>query len=140
MLRLAFEPPFLAMTAALAFAALLAGLHGAFRFGPERREERAITFGKAALVENGAGLIRLAGREVRLGHAYSDLVRQDAAHSTGATPWLSDEEVEAYLDRVGKPDQPKFSHLAGQLRQAIDRQSLMAAAQALFRWRKEIIR
>ena len=140
MLRLAFEPPFMAMTAALAFAALLAGLHGAFRFGPERREERAIAFGKAALVENGAGLIRLAGREVGLGSAYSDLVRQDAAHSTGASPWLSDEEVEAYLDRVGKPDQPKFSQLAGQLRQAGDHHSLMAAAQALFRWRKGIIR
>ena len=31
---LAFEPPFLAMTLALLVAALLAGLHGAFRFGP----------------------------------------------------------------------------------------------------------
>ena len=31
---LAFEPPFLAMTLALVVAALLAGLHGAFRFGP----------------------------------------------------------------------------------------------------------
>ena len=140
MLRLAFEPPFMAMTAALAFAALLAGLHGAFRFGPERREERAIAFGKAALVENGAGLIRLAGREARLGKAYSELVRQDAARSTGASPWMGDDEVEAYLDRAGRPDQPKFSQLAAQLRQADDRHSLMAAAQALFRWRKEIIR
>ena len=61
LLQLAFEPPFLAMTLALFVAALLAGLHGAFRFGPARREERAIAFGKAALVENSAGLIRLAG-------------------------------------------------------------------------------
>lgn len=140
MLRLAFEPPFLAMTLALVFAALLAGLHGAFRFGPGRREERAIAFGKAALVENGAGLIRLAGREAGLGGAYADVVRQDAARSTGASPWLKGNEVDAYLDRFGRPGRPGFSELATRLALARDRQSLVAAARALFQWKKEIIR
>ena len=76
LIRLAVEPPFLAMTLALIAAALLAGLHGAVRFGQPRREERAIALGKAALVENSAGLIRLARREARLGAAYADVVRR----------------------------------------------------------------
>ena len=140
LLRLAFEPPFLAMTLALAFAALLAGLHGAFRFGPERRGERSIAFGKTALVENGAGLIRLARREAGLGRAYADVVRQEVARTTGTPALLNEQEIDSYLDRIGKPDQPRFSQLADRLATARDRQGLVAAAGALFQWRKEIIR
>src|SRR6185436_15439404 len=69
LLRLVLEPPFLAMTLALLVAALLAGFHGAIRFGQPRREERTIALGKAALVENSAGLIRLARREVHMSTA-----------------------------------------------------------------------
>ena len=65
-LKLAFEPPFLALTLALVVAALLAGLHGAFRFGPEAHEARAIALGKEALVENSSALFRIARREHRL--------------------------------------------------------------------------
>ena len=139
-LRTAFEPPFLVMTLALLAAALLAGLHGAFRFGPARREERAIAFGKAALVENSAGLIRLAGRESRLGGAYAEMVRQEAARATGAHQWLREGEIDSYLDRLGKTGGPGFSELAARLYLARDRHALVAAARALFQWKKEIIR
>ena len=140
LLRTALEPPFLAMTLALVCAALLAGLHGAFRFGQARREERAIAFGKAALVENSAGLIRLAKREARLGGAYADVVRQDAARLAAAPPALQGEALDAYLDRLTKADAPPFSALAARLAQARDRHELVAAARALFSWKKDIIR
>lgn len=140
LLRLAFEPPFVAMTLALFIAALLAGLHGAFRFGPARREARAIAFGKAALVENSAGLIRLADREARLGGAYVEVVRDETARLTGAPYWLQGERLDRYLDRLGKADRPGFSELADQIRGARDRHSLLAAARALADWKKEIIR
>ncbi|HEV2867299.1 MAG TPA: hypothetical protein VGX37_12390 [Allosphingosinicella sp.] len=140
MLRLAFEPPFLVMTLALFAAAVLAGLHGAFRFGPTRREARAIAFGKAALVENSAGLIRLAEREARLGGAYADVVRQETARTTGAPHWLQGEELDRYLNRLSRPGQPSFSELAAQLYAARDRHALMAAVRALSQWKKEIIR
>lgn len=138
LLRLAFEPPFLVMTLALFFAALLAGLHGAFRFGPARREERAIAFGKAALVENSAGLIRLARREANLGAAYVDVVRQEAARTASAAPVLQGEALDAYLDRLSRPGQPSFSDLVAQFSGARDRHSLMVAARALVQWKKEI--
>ena len=121
LLRLAFEPPFMAMTLALVIAALLAGLHGAFRFGPVRREERAIAFGKAALVENSAGLIRQAEREAALGGAYADVVRQEVARTTGAPPWLQEGELDQYLNKLGRADEASFSELAAELHMAGDR-------------------
>lgn len=139
-LRFAFEPPFVVVTLALLAAALLAGLHGAFRFGPTRREERAIAFGKAALVENSAGLIRLANREARLGAAYAEMVRQETARTTAAPHWLQGEALDSYLDRLGRPGQPRFSELAVRLSDAHDRHGLMAAARSLSLWKKEIIR
>jgi hypothetical protein len=140
LLRTLLEPPFLAMTLALLAAALLAGLHGAFRFGQARREERAIAFGKAALVENSAGLIRIARRETRLGGAYADIVRQDAARIAAAPAALLGEALDAYLDRLGRGDGPPFSALVAQLAAARDKYELVAAARALFSWKKDIIR
>lgn len=139
-LRMAFEPPFLALTLALAVAALLAGLHGAFRFGPARAEGRAVAFGKAALVENSAGLIRLANREAGLGALYADVVRNDAARITAAPHWLQGEALDRYLDRLSRPGEPRFGELAARLAQARDRHGLMAAARALAQWKRGIIR
>jgi hypothetical protein len=139
LLRTLLEPPFLPMTLALVAAALLAGLHGAFRFGQARREQRAIAFGKAALVENSAGLIRIARRETRLGGAYADVVRQDAARIAAAPPNLQGEALDAYLDKLGRGG-PPFSALAARLVAARDRGELVAAARALFSWKKDIIR
>ncbi|HZG45464.1 MAG TPA: hypothetical protein VEZ41_04250 [Allosphingosinicella sp.] len=140
LLRAMFEPPFLAMTLALLVAAFLAGLYGVSRFGPVRRPERAIAFGKAALVENSAALVRLAGREVRLGGAYADLVRDEAARAGAAPPHLQGEALEVYLDRFSKPGDPFFRQLAWDVREAPDRPTLLAAARALFAWKKDMIR
>jgi hypothetical protein len=137
-LRLAFEPPFLALTLVLFVAALLAGLHGAFRFGRERREERVIAFGKAALVENSAALIRMARREHRAGGAYAEVIRDAAAHESAAPPSLTGPELEAYLDRISPPGGPRFSDLAAALRAARDKAALADAARALFTWKKDI--
>jgi len=138
LLRTALEPPFLPMILALLAAALLAGLHGAFRFGQARSEPRSIALGKAALVENSAGLIKLARRETRLGGAYADVVRHDTARLTGAPPTLQSEALDLYLDRLSK-DGPSFSALARQLGEARSRHELVAAARALFSWKKDII-
>ena len=62
-LKLAFDAPFLAVTLTIFAAMLLAAWQALVRFGPVRRRERAIAFGKAALVDNSAALIRKAGRE-----------------------------------------------------------------------------
>lgn len=140
MLRTAFGPPFLAMTLAMLVAALLAGLHGAVRFGPARRAARALPFGKSALVENSAGLIRLARREPSLGGAYAAVLRHEAARAAAAPQWLSDEQLDAYLDRLTRPGAEPFSTLAARLGEAQDRAGLIEAARALFQWKKDAIR
>jgi hypothetical protein len=140
LLRNAFEPPFLVMTLALFIAAVLAGIYGAVRFGKARAEARAIALGKSALVENSAGLIRLAGREPHMGGAYAELVRQDAARITAAPAWVQGEALDAYLDKLSRPERPAFTALATRLAAARDRHELVAAARALFSWKKDIIR
>jgi hypothetical protein len=137
-LKLMFEPPFLALTLALFAAALLAGLHGAFRFGPERREARAIAYGKSALVENSAALIRMARREHRVGPAYADLVRDLAARDSAAPPRLEEAALDSYLDRISPASGPVFTALAARIRAAGDSAELLAAARALFLWKKDI--
>lgn len=139
LLRLLLEPPFLAMTLALVIAALLAGFHGAIRFGQPRREERAIPLGKAALVDNSAGLIRLARREVHMGPAYAEFIQQESARAIGAPSGLTGEALDDYLDRLTRRG-PTFSELAAALVKTRDRQSMAAAARALFQWKKDIIR
>ncbi|TFI59244.1 hypothetical protein E2493_05215 [Sphingomonas parva] len=139
-LQLAFEPPFLPLTLALVLAAILGGLHGAFRFGPAAEEPRAIAFGKTALVENSAGLLKIARREHRAGDAYAQLIREAAAHESGAHLALRDTELDAYLDRLSPPGEPRFSALAAAARQAGDRAGLVAAARALFQWKKDLIK
>jgi hypothetical protein len=138
-LKLAFEPPFLALTLAIFVAALLAGLHGAFRFGPAAREKRAIAFGKAALVENSAGLFRIAKREHRTGPAYAELIREEAAHAAAAGN-LHGEALDAALDRFSSPGEPSFTQLAAQASSASHRYDLVSAAHALFKWKKDLIK
>lgn len=139
-LRLAFDPPFLALTLALFVAALLAGLHGAARFGAPAEDAPALPFGKSALVENSASLFKLAKREHRAGGAYAELIREAAAHETGAHLALRDSDLDSYLDRVSPPEGPRFSALAEQARGAAERGDLVAAARALFQWKKDLIR
>lgn len=137
-LKLLFEPPFLALTLSLFTAALLAGWHGACRFGPERREEREIALGKAALVDNSAGLFRMAGQEHRTGPAYAALIREAAARQSGAPAGLEGPRLDAYLDRLTRDGGATFSTLTERIAGARDRHELVAAARALFLWKKDI--
>ncbi|THD38239.1 MAG: hypothetical protein E7773_00315 [Sphingomonas sp.] len=134
-LRLAFDPPFLAMTLTLVAAMLLAGWQAFVRFGPPVRRERAIAFGKAALVDNSAMLIRKARRQARLGGRYVETIRDRAVIAFGVPGRLRGQAIDAYLDKLS--GRAKFSDLARAAEQASDKNSLVAAAQALHDWQKE---
>jgi hypothetical protein len=134
-LRLMFDPPFLAVTLALAAALLLAGLQAISRFGPPRRPERAIAFGKAALIDNAAALVRQARRETRLGGRYAEMIREKAVTVFAVPARLRDNAVTEYLDRL--EGRQSFSVLASAATEARGREELLAAAQALHRWQGE---
>lgn len=134
-LKLLFEPPFLAMTLAIAATLLLAGFHAFGRFGPPRARTCAVAFGKAALVDNSALLIRKAGRESRLGGRYAAVIRERAARAFGAPARLRDQALDQYLDSLKGAH--RFTDLAQAADAASDRHSLRDAAQALHDWQGE---
>lgn len=136
-LRSVFKPPFLPVTLIIVAAGFLAGLHGAVRFGAPVATARAIAMGKRTLVDNAAMLFRAARKEHRVGSAYAALTRDLATQATHAPARLSGEALDAYLDRSGKVEgDPPYSTLAWQAETAEDRDQLLSAARALYRWRR----
>ena len=134
-LKLAFSPPFLSMTLALGAVLLLVGWQAAARFGPPRLRSRAIAFGKAALVDNAAMLVRRAGREATLGSRYAQVTRERAAVAFGVPARLRDAALDLYLDRLR--GRARFTELAAAAADARDRRGLTDAARALHDWMGE---
>ncbi|MGI4733532.1 MAG: hypothetical protein ACRYFW_17575 [Janthinobacterium lividum] len=134
-LRLAFDPPFLAMTLALAAVLLLAGLHATARFGPVRPPVRAIAFGKAALVDNTAALVRRAGRQGIMGARYAAVVRERARTRFGIPARVGGEALDAALDRL--PGRSRFTDLAAAAGDARRPADMLAAARALDDWQEK---
>ncbi|BCA64326.1 hypothetical protein HMP09_3560 [Sphingomonas sp. HMP9] len=134
LLKLAFEPPFFSLTLCLLAAAALAAFHASVRFGVPEREDRALALGKLALADNVAALLRLAKRSHRTGAAYATLVADDVARATGTR--LGGDALVAYLDGLGST--PTYSSLARTAAEARDDAELLAAAQALHRWKETI--
>ncbi len=139
LLKLAFEAPFLPLTLCLLVAALLAGWHALMRFGPALPELRGVAFGKRAIAENGAALLRLAGRRHRTGDRYAALIRDSAAGATGAPPNLPPEALDRYLDRLDKDGEP-FTAMAERASHAQDTRALLDAARALYQWKRTVTR
>ena len=141
LLRLALEPPFLASTLCLVVVAALVGVQAWFRFGPARRAPRAVALGKTALVETGAGMVRLAKREPRMARRYVQLCRQRAAAALGASQ-LEGEALDAFLDRWGERvgAQERITVLWAEALQVKDVLGLTALAQRARRWRLEVTR
>lgn len=139
LLKLAFEAPFLPLTLCVLVAALLAGWHAMLRFGPAALPERGLAFGKRALADNGAALLRLARRRHRTGERYAALVRDAAAASTGAPAGLSGDSLDRYLDRLDPAGEP-FSQMAARAADAPDTRRLLDAARDLYQWKRTVTR
>jgi hypothetical protein len=101
LLTLAFSPPFVAATLALILAALAAAWRAFVRFGPPRLAARPLAYGKTALVENSAGLIRRAGRIRLLGAPYAALVGHRLQRALGLPTSAPSEAIDAAQARRG---------------------------------------
>jgi hypothetical protein len=134
-LKLAFEPPFLAMTLAIVVALALVGWQALVRFGPAQPPTRAIAFGKAALIDNSAMIVRKAGREGGLGTRYAALIRDRARAMFGVPAHLPDDAVDRYLDRL--QGATTFTALVADAGDAKHPADMLAAAQALHQWQQE---
>lgn len=140
--RLMLEPPLLGATLALLAASALIAYQAFVRFGPGRRQGRAIALGKRALAENSAGLVRLARREHRMAGPYALLVRGSVARAIGAPRNLDGEALDAFLDRLGGSlgSHDTYTALAAEARTAKTPGDLIRVARKLHRWRLEMTR
>ena len=134
-LRLAFDPPFLAATLAIVATLLLVGWQAFSRFGPAVHRGRAIAFGKTALVDNAAGLIRKAGKQARMGGRYVEAIRDRAIVAFGVPGRLRGEAIDTYLDKIS--GRARFTDLAQAVESADRKADLVQAARALHEWQKE---
>jgi len=134
--QLMFEPPFAGVTIALLAAALLAGIATFNRFGPPRREARAVPFGKAALIDNIVSLTRRAGRMAEGGGAYAGAMREETARRLALPRALQGEALDAHLDAL--PATTRYAAATDAARRARTETELLHAAQQLDDWRKEV--
>ncbi|WP_420607158.1 DUF4350 domain-containing protein [Novosphingopyxis sp.] len=134
--KLLFDPPFLPLTIILLFAGLLALLHGFARFGPVTRRARVFAFGKGALVETTADLLRRAGKISGLGPRYAETMRRRAGERWGAPPSLGGERLSEWLDhRGGAGSEPEpFTSRAAAVERASGEEQLHGSARALAQW------
>lgn len=132
--KLLVEPPFLALTLTILAAAALAFLHGLGRFGPARAEQRAIAFGKRALVDTTAMLLRRAGRLDELGGRYAALMRVRAGALLGAPQGLQGEALDRWLDSRDKDEVSGFTARAQAAGEAKNLTQMHEAAERLHDW------
>jgi hypothetical protein len=135
-LKLAFDAPFLAVTLTIFAAMLLAGWQALVRFGPVQQRARAIAFGKAALVDNSAALIRKAGREAQLGDRYVDVIRERSVALFRFPPAADPQTLNSRLESLN-PNR-SFAAAADAAGRATSRDELIAAAKSLNAWIKEV--
>lgn len=142
LLKLMFQPPFLAATVCAFAAALLMIWHGFFRFGREAAPTREFALGKRALADNQAALIKMARREHRLGGRYGVVIRDLAARAVGAPKDLTPDQLDAFLDRLGAGGRTSWplSTLRRDIEAVRDPSGLVKAAQRLHHWRLEMAR
>ena len=138
LLRAVFSPPFLGATLCVLLAAAFLGFHAMSRFGSPRTDGRVYAFGKRALADNTAAVIRMMKREPAMAPRYAQAV----LYQTGAFFGIGrDKSVDPSTMRALESRTPvpyRFADLSAEARAAHDAQSLMQVAKKLFRWRRTI--
>lgn len=127
LVKLMLTPPFIAVTIALIAAAMLAGWSSVVRFGPPRREGRAIPLGKAALIDNIAALTRRAGRVTAGGTRFADARAERLGRRLHAPAGLRGPALTEWL----AIRRPGFADAHSAVTDATDEADLLIAAQAL---------
>ncbi|WP_315764230.1 hypothetical protein [Sphingomonas sp. Y38-1Y] len=133
LVKLMLTPPFVAVTIALLAAAILAGWASAARFGPPRRDARAIPFGKAALIETIIMLTRRAGRSSAGGERFAAMRAERLGTRLHAPAGLTGAALTDWLEAR----RPGFAERYRAAADAHDDTTLAAAAAALDDFTKE---
>ncbi len=137
--QLALKPPFLGLTLCLAAAALLAGWGAITRFGTPPLPPRALAFGKRALIDNAAALVRIAKRQPAAAARYIETTIDDAAARARLAVTRDRAELIRRLD-ARRSNSPPFAELAAAATAATSPAGALAAAADLYRWKEDVTR
>ena len=133
LLRAAFQPPFLGATLCAILAAMLIGYHAASRFGTPVRPDQVYAFGKATLVANSAGLIRMLDRERGMAPRYAAAVRDLVARLAGGAREISPEALQN-LERRSRSNRP-YTELAAEAQNVRNSAGMLKVSKELYQWR-----
>ncbi len=138
-LKAVFSPPFLAATLCAVLAAAFLAFHALNRFGSPQRTGRAIAFGKRALADNTAAVIKLLGREPAIAGRYAQAMLNLVGAQAGASrEQMMEPRFLAALEMRAGSDF-RFSDLRSQADQVHDKAELLRVAEKLFRWRQKVL-
>ncbi|MDB5419640.1 MAG: hypothetical protein JWP50_3059 [Phenylobacterium sp.] len=139
--RLMLEPPWLAATLCAVAAAILMGLHGLARFGPAKVPGRAIALGSRALVDNAAGLVRMARKEAAFAPRYVELTKLLVKRAVGGSHAAAEAEDDRWLSELAaRRGLARPEALVAEAERARTRGDLLALARKLHRWKGEMLR
>lgn len=134
--KLLLEPPLLGATLCAVAAALLMGAHAVARFGPTPPSARAFALGARGLVDNSAGLVRMARREAELARPYAALTEAQVLKAAGG------EASAERLDRLEEHGRVtvRRRELTAATEAVKTPDDLLAAARRWRQWRLEMTR
>ncbi len=144
--RALFEFPLVVATIQGAAAILVLILAAAARFGAPVPAPRPLKEGKAALLDNIAGLLQYGGHGPELLRRYFAATRRNVARQLHAPRTVDGEALDEWIDRAGEARGANAN--LGDLRRETDAAArapgaegaaLLTAAQRLHRWKQEII-
>jgi hypothetical protein len=139
LLRTVFSPPFLGATLCALLAAAFIGFHAFRRFGGAARPDRVFAFGKRALADNTAAVIRMMHREPRMARPYAQaMLNLVAAHVGLPREKAADPSWIRGLEKRGRSPH-RFEELNAEAGQVHDTHGLIKVAAKLFQWRRGIL-
>lgn len=146
LVQLAFRFPFVLVIALLAAGAGVLLLAASGRFGAPRPVKPPLDFGKAGLLDNSARLLDYSGHHAVVLKNFIRMTVLSAAGSLHAPSGKTEEELAAWLDRIGKARGVTLScaeilHTTATIKTSNDRSiaRLFQYAGDIYRWKGEIL-
>lgn len=137
-LRTVFSPPFLSATLCAILAAAFLAYHAMNRFGSPERPDRVFAFGKRALADNTAAVIRMMKREPAMAPRYAQAALHQAAGFFGVSREKSADPSVIRALEVRNKVSTGFAELNAEATGVRDTGALMRVAEKIYRWRREI--
>jgi len=138
------RPPFIAVPLCLLIAGLGLMWAAFSRFGPAREAPIEVPLGRGVkiLADNAARLMAITLKEVRLGPAYADLVRDQVLKDKGYRLGVSNESPDDLAERLGKAQKTtdSFIDLKARSARVMTVHQLIDITLKLHAWKTEIQR